>query len=62
MKDGLIGGGRKDDGISGGGQKLPYESPAIIYEGELTTRAGSKIPGGELDYDVDPEKLFGGLG
>lgn len=43
-------------------ERLPYEAPAIIYEGELTTRAGSLIPGSGLDYDVDPTKLFGNLG
>ncbi len=42
-------------------QRLPYEAPAIIYEGELTTRAGSLTPGSGLDYDVDPAKLFGNV-
>lgn len=53
----------RSDGLVGGGspERLPYEAPEIIYEGELTTRAGSLIPGSGLDYDVDPEKLFGGL-
>lgn len=36
-----------------------YETPAIIYEGELTTRAGSLFPGAVTDYDVDPSELFG---
>ncbi len=43
------------------GDRLPYEAPSIIYEGELTTRAGS--PGDPItgDYDVDPSKLFGSV-
>lgn len=58
-----------DDGISGGGkptERATYEAPAIVYEGKLTTRAGSggggKGSGTPLDTSVDPEKLFGGLG
>ena len=35
-----------------------YEASAIIYEGELTTRAGSLFPGAVTDYDVDTSKLF----
>lgn len=44
------------------GEKKPYEKPEIIHEGEITSRAGSLIPGSDLDYDVDPAKLFGGGG
>ncbi len=40
-------------------EKPVYESPAIIYEGTIGTRAGS-IPGGGGIDDVDPGDLFGG--
>lgn len=43
------------------GERAAYEAPAIIYEGELTTRAGSLFPGSTMDYDVDPTKLFGNV-
>lgn len=44
------------------GDRLPYEAPSIIYEGELTTRAGSP-PGDPItgDYEVDPSQLFGSV-
>lgn len=35
-------------------EKKAYEPPQIIYEGELTTRAGSGNPPG-----CDPQSLFG---
>jgi len=38
----------------------PYEAPAVIYEGLITTRAGT--PTGSTDGDsnaVDPADLFG---
>lgn len=37
---------------------LPYEAPAVIYEGKLTTRAGSRMPSGFGD-GFDPSLLFG---
>lgn len=36
-----------------------YEVPAIIYEGTITTRAGSPLGGGDGDAGVDPADLFG---
>lgn len=39
--------------------RLPYEAPSIIYEGELTTRAGTDPQPITGNYDVDPSKLFG---
>ena len=52
-----------DSSSKGKDQKSkPYETPAIIYEGTITTRAGS---GGEGpiappdDNKVNPEDLFG---
>lgn len=42
-------------------ERQPYEAPAVIYDGELTTRAGSLFPGSTMDYDVDPSKLFGNV-
>ena len=41
------------------GDTLPYESPAIIYEGLITTRAGTPTGGAESDNAVDPADLFG---
>jgi len=42
-------------------ERLPYEAPAIIYEGELTTRAGS-VPNPITNaFDVDPAKFFGNV-
>jgi hypothetical protein len=42
------------------GERLPYETPAIIHENYITTRAGSPI-GFARDGDpaVDPADLFG---
>ena len=41
-------------------KKLAYQSPAIIYEGMITTRAGSPIGfGGDGEDSVDPANLFG---
>lgn len=42
-------------------ERLPYEAPAIIYEGELTTRAGTTPESGTLGFNGDPSKLFGNL-
>jgi hypothetical protein len=38
-----------------------YEAPAIIYEGTITTRAGSQTggPAGSGESGVDPADLFG---
>lgn len=44
---------------AGSPERQPYEAPAIIYEGTVTTRAGSGIPKPK-DTDVLPERLFGG--
>jgi hypothetical protein len=41
-------------------EHLPYEPPQIIYEGELTTRAGTDVPPGS-PFGVDPAKLFGNV-
>ncbi len=35
-----------------------YEVPAVIYEGTITTRAGSPVGGGG-EEGVDPADLFG---
>lgn len=54
---------QKQDGISGGGApvKREYEPPTIVYEGELTTRAGSCLVEADRGCHVDdPAKLFGG--
>ena len=37
-------------------EKKVYEAPAVIYDGSLSTRAGSPIPG-PVD-GVDPTDLF----
>jgi hypothetical protein len=46
---------RKED------RRLPYQKPAIIYQGTITTRAGSPatITGDPEDAGVDPSDLFG---
>lgn len=36
---------------------VEYEAPAVIYEGKLTTRAGSPTGSGPADFD--PSLLFG---
>jgi hypothetical protein len=43
-------------------KRLPYEPPAIIYEGIISTRAGSSYPSAPSDSGdgVDPADLFGG--
>ena len=48
------------DGLTrtGSPARQPYEAPAIIFEGAITTRAGSRP--GPPPKDVAPEKLFGG--
>lgn len=49
------------DGLTrtGSPERQPYSAPAIIYEGSVSTRAGSGIPKPKAD-DVAPEQLFGG--
>ena len=42
-------------------ERAPYEPPAIVFKGEITTRAGSFMgPGkdGESLPGVDPAELF----
>lgn len=42
-------------------ERAPYQKPAIIYEGVITTRAGSPLGASEGASDaVDPADLFGG--
>jgi hypothetical protein len=36
-----------------------YEAPAVVYEGVITTRAGTPIGGEQDGADVDPADLFG---
>lgn len=38
--------------------KQAYEAPTVIYEGTITTRAGSPLGGGGESV-VDPADLFG---
>ena len=38
-------------------QQVVYETPAVIYEGVISTRAGSPI-GVPSDQGVDPSDLF----
>ncbi len=37
----------------------PYEAPAVIYEGLITTRAGTPTGSTGSDNAVDPADLFG---
>lgn len=39
-------------------EQKEYQAPAIIYEGKITTRAGSPAAPGSGD-GVDPADLFG---
>ncbi len=39
-------------------QRAPYEAPAIVYEGLISTRAGSTVTGGAGSDAVDPADLF----
>jgi len=40
--------------------RFPYEPPAIIYKGKISTRAGSPFPRPEESTTVvDPADLFG---
>ena len=40
--------------------RTPYEPPAIIYQGKISTRAGSPFPRpDESTTVVDPADLFG---
>ncbi|KAA3661418.1 MAG: hypothetical protein DWQ04_16540 [Chloroflexi bacterium] len=32
--------------------RLPYEKPAIIFKGKVTTRAGSSLGTGEEEFDL----------
>lgn len=40
------------------GEQTKYQAPAIIYEGKITTRAGTPLAPGNGD-GVDPADLFG---
>lgn len=40
-------------------QQKPYESPRIIYESQITTRAGSPLSNPSSVDDIDPADLFG---
>jgi len=42
-------------------KREPYEAPAIIYEGLITTRSGSPIGSPNNNSDgVDPANIFSG--
>lgn len=44
-------------------ERITYEAPAIIYEGKITTRAGTPTTGGNnLSPNIDPADLFGDSG
>jgi hypothetical protein len=40
-------------------QPPAYEAPRIIYESEITTRAGSPLSNPSGVDDIDPADLFG---
>ena len=64
MKNDLVAKTRQNDI---GTKRAPYETPAIIYEGLITTRAGS-VPtspendGGGGGGGADPAQIFGSPG
>lgn len=40
-------------------ERRPYTAPAVIYSGQITTRAGSPVGEGGGTGAVDPADLFG---
>jgi hypothetical protein len=40
-------------------KRLAYEAPQIIYENQVTTRAGSPLSNPSSVDDIDPADLFG---
>ncbi|GAB4268747.1 MAG: hypothetical protein Kow0080_11930 [Candidatus Promineifilaceae bacterium] len=50
---------KKQDETKKEAKKLPYASPAIIHESEITTRAGSPTGSGSNPAGYDPADLFG---
>ena len=51
----------KDEKMKNGKQLPVYEQPAIIYDGTISTRAGSPTGGGTDDNGadgIDPADLF----
>lgn len=40
-------------------EKRPYAAPQIIYEGQISTRAGSPLSNPSGVNDIDPSDLFG---
>ncbi|MCL4262430.1 MAG: hypothetical protein KJ069_04415 [Anaerolineae bacterium] len=50
----------RDDRTLSADSRAPYERPAIIYKGKISTRAGSPfpVPDGSTTV-VDPADLFG---
>ncbi len=63
MKNELVTKTRQNDS---GAKRAPYEAPAIIYEGLITTRAGSVPEAPEKDGGgggaADPAQIFGSPG
>jgi hypothetical protein len=39
-------------------ERTAYEAPAIIYEGTISTRAGSPVSNPSSVNDIDPAELF----
>lgn len=50
--------------VGNSNERLPYEVPAIIYEGLISTRAGTSLPGSSTNSSAskaaDPADIFGG--
>jgi hypothetical protein len=40
-------------------ERIEYETPAIIFEGEISTRAGSTLSNPSGVDDIDPADLLG---
>ena len=40
-------------------EQQPYEAPQIIYESQISTRAGSPLSNPSGVNDIDPADLFG---
>ena len=49
---------KKDQMASFQEQRVAYEAPAVIYEGVISTRAGSPLSNPSEVDGIDPDELF----
>ena len=49
----------KNSAEAGGAERAPYEAPAIVYEGLITTRAVTQgAPGNDIGPAANPADVF----